>query len=106
MDIYHIRPVAKHLERELASCDEEENFLRGILLGDFEDFFADVVNGGNQEGDCFALRQAMHHFADEAGLADGVVGVMDAVTAKANSWAGEWFVAVGKPYDEQAVGVL
>lgn len=73
-------------------------------MDNFEHFFADVVDGGDEEGECFFGGEG-GAFADEALLAGGVLGVVDAIGGESSGRAFEGFMAIGEAEDEEGMGL-
>jgi hypothetical protein len=70
-----------------------------------EDFFPDVVDGGDKERNRALFWKEVDSFADEALLANGVLYVTDAGIGKSARRALMWFVAVREAGDEESIEV-
>ncbi len=70
----------------------------------FDDFFGDVVHGGDENRPAPLLRHRMDAFADEALAADWIFVIMCAVVSETPGGAFEGLVAVGETDDQKGIG--
>ena len=103
MNIYHVAPVSKHLERHFTGCDQKDDLFVRVCVDNVKYFFANVVDCRNEKGDHIFIGERMDSFAYEALAADRMIGIMDALCCEPARGALKGFVAVGEADNEQRV---
>ena len=71
-NIYHITPVAEHFKCEFTGCDDKEDLFIAVLIGDFKNFFANIMDRWNKEGNDIFFRERMDGLSDKTLLADRI----------------------------------